>query len=358
MRQACSSAPQQPAECAVETGARHGGRHVRHLCHLAYVAQFATTAQFRVGITRATAPFVSLPRHVVPGATYLITRRCYQRTFRLRPSPVTNAIVLYCLAWALSKTGVVLHATCFMSNHHHLVVTDVRGVLPDFLRELHRSIAKALNASQGQWENLWSAEQTGVVRLGTQEDILAKMAYVVGNPVEAGLVERPEQWPGVILWGDCVLNAPRPDDYFDPLGSAPASLKLRVAPPARAGESASRGRLWQQSVKRAVAERVAWAWRRVRAEGVVFLGREAVLAQSFIKRAHSYEVKREPIPRVVAKDPLVRRALWRVEKAFRAAYRVALEKWRLGLRHVSFPTGTWLMRVHHRVPTAALPAPA
>jgi hypothetical protein len=25
-----------------------------------------------------------------------------------------------------------------MSNHHHAVVTDTRGVLPEFLRELHR----------------------------------------------------------------------------------------------------------------------------------------------------------------------------------------------------------------------------
>jgi hypothetical protein len=39
-----------------------------------------------------------------------------------------------------------------MSNHHHLVVTDRRGALPDFLRELHRLTAKAINASQGQWK--------------------------------------------------------------------------------------------------------------------------------------------------------------------------------------------------------------
>jgi hypothetical protein len=28
----------------------------------------------------------------------------------------------------------VLHACCVMSNHHRVVVTDTRGVLPDFLR--------------------------------------------------------------------------------------------------------------------------------------------------------------------------------------------------------------------------------
>ncbi len=113
------------------------------------------------------APILAHPRRVVPGDTYLITRRCSQRTFRLRPSPETNRIFMYCLALAIDKTGVELHAACVMSNHHHLVVTDPRGVLPDFLRELHRLTAKVMNALQGQWENLWAAEPCNVVRLVT-----------------------------------------------------------------------------------------------------------------------------------------------------------------------------------------------
>ncbi len=114
---------------------------------------------------------VANPRRIVPGETYLITRRCYQRTFRLRPCVQTNQIFLYCLAFAAERTGVVVHATCVMSNHHHMVVTDMHGVLPNFLRELHRLTAKAMNASQGQWENLWAAEPCNVVRLVTDQDI-------------------------------------------------------------------------------------------------------------------------------------------------------------------------------------------
>jgi hypothetical protein len=34
----------------------------------------------------------------VPGTTYLVTRRCSERRFFLRPSAVTNAIFLYALA--------------------------------------------------------------------------------------------------------------------------------------------------------------------------------------------------------------------------------------------------------------------
>jgi hypothetical protein len=57
-------------------------------------------------------------RHVLaspsgPGAT-LVRRLCYKRTFRLRPTPTIH-ILAYCLAVALEKTGVVLHAVCFAS---------------------------------------------------------------------------------------------------------------------------------------------------------------------------------------------------------------------------------------------------
>ena len=57
-----------------------------------------------------------------------------------------------------------------------LTVTDVRGTLPDFLRELHRTVAKALNAAQGEWENLWSAESYHALELGADEDVIDKIA--------------------------------------------------------------------------------------------------------------------------------------------------------------------------------------
>jgi REP element-mobilizing transposase RayT len=172
------------------------------------------------------------PRRVVPGETYLITRRCYQRTFRLRPCAETNRIFLYCLAFAAERTGVVVHAACVMSNHHHLVVTDTRGVLPEFLRELHRLTAKAINASQGQWENLWAAESCSAVRLVTDQDVEDKIAYVVANPVAAGLVEQPEQWPGVLLWGEKSIRVLRPSSYFREEGTCSAALELKVQRPA------------------------------------------------------------------------------------------------------------------------------
>jgi putative transposase len=295
---------------------------------------------------------VSAPRRVLPGETYLITRRCYQRTFRLRPSARTNQIFLYRLARAAQKTGVRIHAVCVMSNHHHLVVTDVRGELPVFLRELHRSTAKAINASQGQWENLWSAEQTSAVHLGDEDDILRKIAYVVANPVDAGLVAEPRDWPGLLLWEDHEVPVTRPDDYFDPLGESPERLALRIESPTRKGAAPRPVSAWRQRLATAIRDRVAAAHHAVRCAGLAFLGRNAVLAASFIARAKSYEVRRGLVPTVAAADPETRRTLLTIRVQFLGAYRTALELWRRGLRDVTFPIGTWWLRVHHGVAVA------
>jgi REP element-mobilizing transposase RayT len=54
---------------------------------------------------------------VVPGTTYLITRRCIDRRFLLLPSAAVNQIFLYCLAVAAARAGVIIHAVTVMSNH-------------------------------------------------------------------------------------------------------------------------------------------------------------------------------------------------------------------------------------------------
>src|SRR6185295_18352497 len=77
---------------------------------------------------------MSLPRAVVPGRTYMITRRCSERRFFLRPDRETNNAFIYCLAVAAQKYGVKVIFTATMSNHHHTGVVDLEGNLPDFER--------------------------------------------------------------------------------------------------------------------------------------------------------------------------------------------------------------------------------
>ncbi|RMH42670.1 MAG: hypothetical protein D6689_07445, partial [Deltaproteobacteria bacterium] len=83
---------------------------------------------------------MSVPRQVLPGSTYLVTRRCTQRQFWLKPTKLTNQIVAYCVAYAATITGVELHALCVLSNHWHAVLTDPEGRLPEFMHWAHKHI--------------------------------------------------------------------------------------------------------------------------------------------------------------------------------------------------------------------------
>ncbi|MCU0691560.1 MAG: hypothetical protein MUF54_09175 [Polyangiaceae bacterium] len=282
------------------------------------------------------------PRCIIAGGVYLITRRACQRMFRLRPCSWTNRILMYCLACAAARTGISVFAYVCMSNYHQIVLCDPQGKLPVFLHLLHLFAAKALNAFQGEVENLWAAEHTSVVRLASTHDTLAKIAYVAANPVNAGLVPRPDDWPGVVLWrpGSRVIVT-RPDVYFGL--NFPEQLELRVAVPTDCNDP----QRWTDLVHSAVDTEVRKARASVQASGLSFLGRDRVLKASFMAKAKSYEQKRGINPRLAAKDITTRRAFLRAQKLFHAAYRAALDLWRAGDRSVAFPFGTWWMSVHH-----------
>ena len=83
-------------------------------------------------------------RMVLAAVTYLVTRRTSQRFFRFPPGdPVVKQIFEYAVAYAAGETGVRVHAWILMSNHFHIVATDVRGEAPLFYQLLDRQSAEA-----------------------------------------------------------------------------------------------------------------------------------------------------------------------------------------------------------------------
>src|SRR5687767_10471489 len=110
---------------------------------------------------------MTAPRQILPGRFYLVSRRCTQRMFLLRPDEKTNEIFQYCLAEAATRFDIGLIAWVTMSNHYHAVLYDPHGRLPAFLEHAHKMIARCMNARWNRWENLWSTEQTCVTYLPT-----------------------------------------------------------------------------------------------------------------------------------------------------------------------------------------------
>ena len=107
---------------------------------------------------------MSLPRPVIAGQTSMVSRRCARREYLCRPEYKVNQILGYCLAVAAARYGIVLHAFCCLSNHVHLVLTDVHGNQPEFFRWFFEFTAKCLNAHWGRWENLWAARFAETLR--------------------------------------------------------------------------------------------------------------------------------------------------------------------------------------------------
>jgi REP element-mobilizing transposase RayT len=222
-----------------------------------------------------------LPRQVLPRQFYLITRRCSQRQFLLRPDAATNNAFLYCLIDAALRCEIDVLLPCAMSNHYHAVIYDRAGRYPEFIEHFHKLLARSQNALRGRWENLWSAEQTCVVKLVDREAVMDKLIYTAANPVLDHLVDRVHYWPGVNGLGALLagrpLRATRPLHFFRPDGPMPDALELPLTAPAELGPAAAvvaelRGRV------RAVE--LECAAERARTGGRV-LGRRAVLAQSW-----------------------------------------------------------------------------
>ena len=130
---------------------------------------------------------MTLPRQVLPACDYLITRRCSERRFFLRPDDDTNDAFIYCLGLAAMRANVQVTFSVAMSNHHHTGIHDPHGNYPIFTEHFHGLLARCQNAHLVRFENFWSSEPTSVVRLVEANDILDKMTYAFANPSAADL---------------------------------------------------------------------------------------------------------------------------------------------------------------------------
>jgi putative transposase len=294
---------------------------------------------------------MSFPRMVVPGCTYLVTRRCTQRQFLLRPDRDTNRAFNYCLAYAAKRTGVEVVGFIASSNHYHAVLIDVEGRIPDFLECFHKLLAKHQNVLRRRTENFWSSEQTSLVELVGSADVFAKLIYTLTNAVKDQLVERTQHWPGATSVAATLRGKPirarRPRRFFDATGDMPEELVLRcVRPPGWEQHS-------EKDFRRAVTEAIAKVEgdaAQIRAlKGGRVMGRKAILRQCPTDCPRNGKARSTINPTVASADKWPRiEALLRL-KAFREAYAQAREKWQAGL-DVIFPAGTWWLRMFAAVP--------
>jgi putative transposase len=293
---------------------------------------------------------MSQPRQIVPGRFYLITRRCTQQLFLLRPDDATTNAFLYCLAVAAQRFGIEVLITVAESNHHHTVIFDRNGTVSSFMEEFHRLVARSQNTLRGRWENFWSANEPCLTQLLDRETVINKIVYVATNPVKDRLVERVHHWPGAngypMLVAGRAYHARRPLHFFRKNGPTPPSATLEMTIPPELGpreEVIGEIRALVEAVEQRIAEERGLTGARV-------LGRRAVLAQSWNDSPTAPAPRRNLRPRFAG--GIIARIVGLIGyRMFLAEYRAARSRWLEGSDAI-FPAGTYWLARFANVPVA------
>ena len=98
-------------------------------------------------------------------------------------------------------------AFCLMGSHYHLIVEVGENVLPMAMQSLNYSYARVHNRRYGRRGHV-QFDRYGSRRIVDEADLLNRYAYVVRNPVEAGMCTLPEQWPWSSYAGTLGLSEP------------------------------------------------------------------------------------------------------------------------------------------------------
>ena len=86
------------------------------------------------------------------------------------------------------------HAYCLMPNHYHLVVESPRETLSRALHRVNGVYAEEFNVKYGRSGHLWG-DRFALWQIRDDEHLHAACAYVLANPVRAGLCETAADWP-------------------------------------------------------------------------------------------------------------------------------------------------------------------
>lgn len=280
---------------------------------------------------------MTLPRRVLPNRTYLVTRRCSERRFFLRPDSVVTAIFEYLLAIACQRHGVQLHAFVCMSNHYHLVLTDVQGTLPAFEQYLNSLLARAINRVRGREEALWNRDSYNAVELLDDDVVFEKLVYTLANPVRAGLVGRATSWEGstsASMGFGHQREVTRPPGFFSE--SMPERAVLELSAP-----SGSQHEQLQAQLRRTLAEIEG----ETRKHCPKPCGMRAVLRRDWSSSPNT-DAPRRSNPRFSARRMAVRIAALVEFSRWVGAYRETMARFKQGERDVDWPIGTyWMVRL-------------
>lgn len=135
-----------------------------------------------------------LPRLTLPGYPHHVIQRGNNRQ-PIFASSADYQTLLDLLLENAKKFEVAIHAYVLMSNHFHLLATpSTPDGLPQMMQAVGRRYVRYFNDTQHRSGTLWEGRYKSTV-IQTDRYLLACMAYIDLNPVRAGLVAQPPDYP-------------------------------------------------------------------------------------------------------------------------------------------------------------------
>jgi REP element-mobilizing transposase RayT len=246
---------------------------------------------------------------------------------------------------ALARAQQIYHtkimAVVTVSNHIHLLCQTRGKNLSKFMGYVKARITETINLLTGKQGPLWARRYDAQVVLD-DEAASDRLAYCLDNPVDAGLVETFDSWPGTNLAFGMGETDEIEFEYLDrtawhkrgrpeKLDAFYRTAKLVLSPlPRLKGKSRS---LVQQSTK-------SWLGRRTQTKdrnGPV-LGIEKIFETAFESRPKEPKRSRRPYA-FGSKDN--KSKYFRTVSILYEAYAEASEKYRAGQYDVTFPGGMY-----------------
>jgi len=128
-----------------------------------------------------------------PGAVYHVTSRGNGRQ-EIFLDDQDNSAFLSLLGKTVEHFHWTCHAFCLMVNHYHLMIETPEANLSKGMHHLNANFCQAFNKRHNTVGHLFQGRFKSIV-VDRESYLLELARYVVLNPVRAGMVDHPEEWP-------------------------------------------------------------------------------------------------------------------------------------------------------------------
>lgn len=212
-----------------------------------------------------------------PGAVYHVTSRGNAKGMIYEDDRDRHKF-LDILGSVVRKHRWLCHAYCLMGNHYHLLIETPEGNLSRGMRQLNGIYTQAYNRRHKRPGHLFQGRYKAIL-VEKDSYLLALCRYIVLNPVAAGMVKAPGDWP----WSSYLATAG--------LTAAPELLTTDWLTAQFASTRRKAYRLYRDFVCRGIDQPSIWEKLR----GGVLLGDEGFVCR--FQTRLSEKIRQEEIPK-------------------------------------------------------------